>query len=66
MSEREGLFGPAFCALIVRNVREVFVEATSEGRVAPPGVSIAHDEERWVSVWVGLWEDSIPLGFPSF
>ena len=31
MSEREGMFVPAFCALIVRNVRIVNVGGTSAG-----------------------------------
>ncbi len=31
MSEREGLLDPAFCALIVRRVRIVLVEASAMG-----------------------------------
>ena len=65
MSVREGLCGPAFCALIVRNVREVFVEATAKGKVVSPGVSVLNGEERWLSVWVGPWEEGIQLGSPS-
>ncbi len=41
MSEREGLFGSAFCALIVRNVRVVFVEVTTVEDVVSAVVSVS-------------------------
>ena len=66
MSEREGLFGPAFYALIVRNVRVVFVEKTAEGGVAPHVVSVSLNGEREMSLCVGLWEECTLFGSTSF
>jgi len=39
MSEREGLFVPAFCALIVRNLRIMDVGGTSVGGSSGPVVA---------------------------
>ncbi len=66
MSEREGLFGPAFYALSVRNVRVVFVVGTTIGGVAPTVVSVSPGGERGTALCVGFSEEGTLFGSTSF
>ena len=65
MSERDGLFGPALCALIVRNVRVVFVEGTTVDSVAPTVVSVSPGGERGMSLSVVFSEGGTMFGLIS-
>ena len=72
MSEREGLFVPAFCALIVKNVRIVFAGGTAVGGSAGFDMSGSPSGERKMSLCVGPSEEeafigSMPcrVGFPE-
>ena len=56
MSEREGLFAPAFCALIVRSVRLVAVRGADASDCACPAMTCAPCGVVVVSVDVGLAE----------
>ncbi len=57
MSEREGLFAPAFCALIVRRVRLVADEGAATSDCECSAVSYAPFGVVIVSMCVGLAED---------
>ena len=61
MSEREGLFGPAFCALSVRNMRVVFVEETTVGGAASAMSSVFPGRGR-MSLGVALSEGDTKFG----
>jgi len=67
MSEREGLFAPAFCALIVRRVRFVSVGGAAASVSTCPVVPWAPGGMVGVSVDVGLAEGEASLGsLPSW
>jgi len=54
MSEREGLFAPAFCAFIVSSVRLVVVGGATAGDCACPALTCAPCGVVGMSVYVGL------------
>jgi len=56
MSEREGLFAPAFCAFIVRSVRLVVVRGAAAGDCACPALTRVPCGVVGKSVYVGLAE----------
>ena len=62
MSEREGLFAPAFCALIVRSVRLVDVGGAAASDCTCPALTCAPCGVVGVSVYVGLVESEASVG----
>jgi hypothetical protein len=62
MSEREGLFDPAFCAFIVRNVSIVAVGGTTVSGSVGPDVTGSPCGMVRMSVCVGSAEEEASIG----
>ncbi len=63
MSEREGLFIPAFCALVVRNMRIVVVGGTTAGDSTNPAVTGSPCGMVRMSLCIGPAEEEAFIGF---